>query len=107
MMDYSSSRSLTSMHPSIRHVNIRNVAKIVASKIIINTALQLQYNPDFFPQLGVSTYLNTHIAVAYFIDDRYFEHYGLQPEKLINFSDIYAQLLHDFYEFSGYQPDQL
>lgn len=31
----------------------------------------------------------------------YFEHYGLQPEKLINFSDIYAQLLHDFYEFQA------
>lgn len=33
MMNYSSSRILTSMHPSIRHLNIRNVAKIVASKI--------------------------------------------------------------------------
>ena len=107
MMDYSSSRILTSMHPSIRHLNIRNVAKIVASKIICNTQLQLQYNPDFCRQLGVSTYLNTHIGLAYFIDDRYFDHYGLQPESLINFSDIYAQLLHDFYEFSGYQPDQL
>jgi len=81
MMNYSSSRILTSMHPSIRHLNIRNVAKIVASKIICNTQLQLQYNPDFCRQLGVSTYLNT--------------------------SDVYAQLLHDFYEFSGYQPDQL
>ncbi|MCU4615679.1 hypothetical protein [Acinetobacter lwoffii] len=107
MMDYSSSRSLTSMHPSIRHVNIRNVAKIVASKIIINTALQLQYNPDFCRQLGVSTYLNTHIAVAYFIDDRYFEHFGLQPKELINFSDVYEKLLQDFYAISGYQPDQL
>lgn len=107
MMDYSSSRISTSMHPSIRHLNIRNVAKIVASKIIHNTALQLQYNSDFCRQLGVSSDLNTHIAVAYFIDNRYFEHYGLQPEKLINFSDIYAQLLHDFYEFLGYQPDQL
>ncbi len=57
MMDYSSSRVLTSMHPSIRHLNIRNVAKIVTSKIILNTALQLQYNPDFCRQLGVSTYL--------------------------------------------------
>ena len=101
------SRSLTSMHPSIRHVNIRNVAKIVASKIIINTALQLQYNPDFCRQLGVSTYLNTHIAVAYFIDDRYFEHFGLQPKELINFSDVYEKLLQDFYAISGYQPDQL
>ena len=53
MMDYSSSRVLTSMHPSIRHLNIRNVAKIVTSKIILNTALQLQYNPDFCRQLGV------------------------------------------------------
>ena len=33
MMDYSSSRVLTSMHPSIRHLNIRNVAKIVTSKL--------------------------------------------------------------------------
>ena len=107
MMNYSSSRILTSMHPSIRHLNIRNVAKIVASKIICNTQLQLQYNPDFCRQLGVSTYLNTHIGLAYFIDDRYFDHYGLQPENLINFSDVYAQLLHDFYEFSGYQLDQL
>ncbi len=77
MMNYSSSRILTSMHPSIRHLNIRNVAKIVASKIICNTQLQLQYNPDFCRQLGVSTYLNTHIGLAYFIDDRYFDHYGL------------------------------
>jgi len=66
MMNYSSSRILTSMHPSIRHLNIRNVAKIVASKIICNTQLQLQYNPDFCRQLGVSTYLNTHIGLAYF-----------------------------------------
>ena len=56
MMNYSSSRILTSMHPSIRHLNIRNVAKIVASKIICNTQLQLQYNPDFCRQLGVSAY---------------------------------------------------
>ncbi|ENW19531.1 MULTISPECIES: hypothetical protein [Acinetobacter] len=107
MMNYSSSRTSTSMHPSIRHLNIRNIAKIVASKIICNTQLQLQYNPDFCRQLGVSSDLNTHIAVAYFIDDRYFEHYGFQSKELINFSDIYAQLLDDFYEFSGYQPDQL
>ena len=107
MMDYSSSRVLTSMHPSIRHLNIRNVAKIIATKIIQNTALQLQYNPDFCRQLGVSTYLNTHIAVAYFIDDRYFEHFGLQPKELINFSDVYEKLLQDFYAISGYQPDQL
>ena len=85
MMDYSSSRIVTSMHSSIRHLNIRNVAKIVASKIICNTQLQLQYNPDFCRQLGVSTYLNTHIGLAYFIDDRYFDHYGLQPEKFNKF----------------------
>lgn len=107
MMDYSSSRVLTSMHPSIRHLNIRNVAKIVTSKIILNTALQLQYNPDFCRQLGVSTYLNTHIGLAYFIDARYFERYGLQPKQLINFSDVYEKLVQDFYEFSCYQPDQL
>ena len=107
MMDYSSSRVLTSMHPSIRHLNIRNVAKIVTSKIILNTALQLQYNPDFCRQLGVSTYHNTHLGLAYFIDNRYMYRFGLQPDNLINFSDVYAQLLHDFYEFSGYQPDQL
>lgn len=107
MMDYSSSRLLTSMHPSIRQLNIRNVSKIVTSKIIRNTALQMQYNPDFCRRLGVSTYLNTHIGLAYFIDDRYFDHYGLQPEKLINFSDVYAKLVNDFYVYSGYQPDQL
>lgn len=107
MMDYSSSRILTSMHPSIRHLNIRNIAKIIASKIICNTQLQLQYNPDFCRQLGVSTYLNTHIAVAYFIDDRYFEHFGLQPKELINFSDVYEKLSQDFYAISSYQPDQL
>ena len=86
MMDYSSSRVLTSMHPSLRHLNIRNIAKIVASKIICNTQLQLQYNSDFCRQLGVSSDLNTHIAVAYFIDDRYFEYYGFQSKELINFS---------------------
>lgn len=107
MMDYSSSRISTSMHPSIRHLNIRNVAKIVASKIIGNTQLQLQYNPDFCRQLRVSSDLSTHLAVAYFIDDRYFEHYGLQPKELINFSDVYEKLLQDFYDISGYQPDQL
>lgn len=106
-MDYSSSRLLTSMHPSIRQLNIRNVSKIVTSKIIRNTALQMQYNPDFCRRLGVSTYLNKHIGLAYFIDDRYFDHYGLQPEKLINFSDVYAKLVNDFYVYSGYQPDQL
>ena len=107
MMDYSSSRSLTSMYPSIRHLNIRNISKIVTSKIILNTALQMQYNADFCRQLGVSTYLNTHEGLAYFIDDRYFEHFGLQPKNLINFSDVYAQLVQDFFDISGYQPDQL
>ena len=107
MMDYSSSRILISMHPSIRHLNIRNVAKIVASNIIRNTALQLQYKPDFCRQLGVSTYLNTYAGLTYFIDDRYMQHYGLQPENLLHFSDIYAKLLQDFYDFSGYQPDHL
>ena len=105
MMDYSSSRVLTSMHPSIRHLNIRNVTKIVASKIIRNTQLQLQYNPDFCRQLRVSSDLSTYLAVAYFIDDRFMERFGLQPENLMNFSDVYAQLMQDFYEFSGYQPD--
>ena len=107
MMDYSSSRVLTSMHPSIRHLNIRNVAKIIATKIIQNTALQLQYNPDFCQQQRVTSYLNTHLAVAYFIDDRYFEHYGFQSKELISFSDVYEKLLQDFCEISGYQPDQL
>lgn len=51
--------------------------------------------------------LNTHIGLAYFIDARYFEHYGLQPKQLINFSDVYEKLVQDFYEFSCYQPDQL
>jgi hypothetical protein len=107
MMDYSSSRASTSIHPSIRHLNIRNVTKIVASKIISNTALQLQYNPDFCRQLGVSTHLNTHVGLAYFIDNRYMQRYGLQSSNLINFSDIYAKLVQDFYEYLGYQLDYL
>ena len=107
MMDYSANRILTSMHPSIRQLNIRNVSKIVASKIIMDTALQLQYNPYFCRLLGVSTSLNTHIGLAYFIDDRYFDHYGLQRENLINFSEVYEKLVQDFYEYSGYQPDRL
>ncbi|WP_051586587.1 hypothetical protein [Acinetobacter sp. Ver3] len=107
MMDYSANSILTSMHPSIRQLNIRNVSKIVASKIIMDTALQLQYNPYFCRRLGVSTSLNTHIGLAYFIDDRYFDHYGLQRENLINFSEVYEKLVQDFYEYSGYQLDQL
>ena len=67
----------------------------------------MQYNPDFCRQLGVSTYLNTHIGLAYFIDNRYMDRFGLEPENLINFSEVYAQLTQDFYEFSGYQPDHL
>ncbi len=50
---------LTSMHPSIRHLNIRNISKIVTSKIILNTALRMQYNPDFCRQLG-RIYLSKH-----------------------------------------------
>lgn len=49
--------------------------------------------------------INTHTGLAYFIDDRFMERFGLQPENLMNFSDVYAQLMQDFYEFSGYQPD--
>ena len=106
-MDYSSSRLLISMHPSIRHLNIRNVTKIVTSKIIRSTALQLQYNPEFCRQLGVNSSLNTHVGLAYFIDNRYVEHFGLQSTNLIHFSDVYAKLVQDFYEYSGYQSDYL
>ncbi|TCB57923.1 hypothetical protein [Acinetobacter terrae] len=86
-----------SIHPAIKHLNIRQISKLIATKIIETTALQMQFNNTFCQQLGVSEHLNTYQAVAYFTDNQYFEKYGFNKQGLINFQDLYGELLSIFY----------
>ncbi len=53
-----------SIHPVIRNLNVRQISKIIATKIIEATALQLQFNPIFCNKLDVAQHLNTFEAVA-------------------------------------------
>lgn len=84
------------IHPAIRSLNVRRISKMVATKIIEKTELNLQYNSSFCRQLNVATNLNTYEALAYYVDNRYFEKYSFSQFELINVSSIYDELLNDF-----------
>ncbi|RZG77809.1 hypothetical protein [Acinetobacter sp. WCHAc060025] len=89
------------IHPAIRNLNVRQIAKIIATKIIETTALQLQFNTIFCNQLDVAQHLNSYEAVAYFVDQQFFERYGFNQLELINVSTIYDEVLSDFQKKFG------
>lgn len=91
------SKTLISIHPAIRNLNVSQISKIIATKIIETTALQLHFNSSFCNQLSVADHLNTYEAVTYFIDNQFFEKYGFNSsESLINFHEVYGELLNEF-----------
>ncbi len=90
------------IHPAIRSLNVRRISKMVATKIIEKTELNLQYNSSFCRQLNVATDLNTYEALAYYVDNRYFEKYSFSQFELINVSSIYDELLNDFQNIFWY-----
>ena len=88
-MNNASSRGLNAIHASVNHLNIRAVSKIIATKIIQETELQHDFNPQFCAMLGVASHLNTHYALAYFIDGRFVTNFGVELDhRLIPFSEI-------------------
>lgn len=91
------------IHPSIRNLNVRKISKIIASKIIEKTELNLQYNSSFCRQLNVATDLNTYEALAYYVDNQYVERYGFNKYGLINFHEIYDELWSEFRYKVNYQ----
>ena len=95
-MSNSPSHIPITIHPAIRSLNVRRISKMVATKIIEKTELNLQYNSSFCRQLNVATDLNTYEALAYYVDNRYFEKYSFSQFELINVSSIYDELLNDF-----------
>lgn len=95
-MSSSLSHIPVSVHPTIRNLNVRQISKIIATKIIETTALQLQVNPTLCKQLSVAPHLNTYEAVAYFTDNQYFEAYGFSPSKLATFHQVYEELIFQF-----------
>lgn len=86
-----------SIHPAIRNLNVRQISKIIATKIIEATALQLQFNPILCNKLDVAQHLNTFEAVAYFTDNQYFEKYGFNKQGIINYQELSNELLSIFY----------
>ncbi|MFV5591117.1 hypothetical protein [Acinetobacter variabilis] len=86
-----------SIHPAIRNLNVRQISKMIATKIIENTALQIQFNRSFCQELGVAEHLNTYQAVAYFTDNQYFEKYGFNRSGLITMQEVYNEVLSMFY----------
>lgn len=96
-MSTSPDHLLVSIHPTIRNMNVRQISKMIATKVIETTALQLQFNNTFGQQLGVSEHLNTYQAVAYFTDNQYFEKYGFNRSGLITMQEIYNDVLSIFY----------
>lgn len=97
-MNNSSHVVLKSIRSEIRNLNVRTISKIVASKIIETTALQLLFEPGFCKQLNVARHLTTYEAVAYFVDNQFFEEYGFQQVSLISLQNIYDQLSTSFYD---------
>ena len=95
-MSNSPSHLPVSIHPSVRNLNVRKISKIIASKIIEKTELNLHYNSSFCRQLNVATDLNTCEAVAYYIDNQYFEKYGFNRSGLINFHEVYDEFWAEF-----------
>lgn len=95
-MSNSPSHIPTFIHPVIQNLNVRHISKMIATKIIENTALQIQFNRSFCQELGVAEHLNTYQAVAYFTDNQYFEKYSFNRSGLINFHEIYDELWSEF-----------
>ncbi|MGU3289042.1 hypothetical protein ACLBWM_05405 [Acinetobacter radioresistens] len=91
------------IHPAIRNLNVRQIAKIIATKIIETTALQLQFNTIFCNQLDVAQHLNSYEAVAYFVDQQFFEKYSVDQYTLIKFYEIYLEIWKDFNAKVNYQ----
>ena len=96
-MSSSPSHIPVSIHPAIRNLNVRQISKMIATKIIENTALQIQFNRSFCQELGVAEHLNTYQAVAYFTDNQYFEKYGFNRSGLITMQEVYNEVLSMFY----------
>ena len=48
---------LNSIKPEIRNLNVRTISKMIASKIITTTELQLQREPNFCKILNVAQHL--------------------------------------------------
>ena len=78
---------LNSIKPEIRNLNVRTISKMIASKIITTTELQLQREPNFCKILNVAQHLTTYEAVTYFVDNQFFEEYGFQQLSLIRLQD--------------------
>ena len=91
------------IHPAIKNLNVRQISKIIASKIIEKTELNLQYNSLFCTKLNVATDFNTYEAVAYYIDNQYFEKYGFKKPTLINIQTVYEELFSDFSSIIKYE----
>ncbi len=84
------------INPRIKNLNVRQISKMIASKIIETTALQLHLNPSFCNQLSVSNHLNTYEAVTYFVDNQFFERYGFDISRLITFQEFYDEFWAEF-----------
>lgn len=84
------------IHPAIRNLNVRQISKMIATRIIEATELQIQFNRYFCHQLGVADHLNTYQAVTYFVDNQFFERYGFNRSRLINFHEVYDELWSKF-----------
>jgi len=97
-MSSSPSHLPVSIHPAIRNLNVRQISKMIATKIIETTELQLQFNSAFCKQLDVSQYLNSYEAVAYFIDQQFFEIYGLNRHEIFSFHEVYEELYFELRE---------
>lgn len=97
-MSNSPSRPPVSIHPAIRNLNVRQISKMIAMRIIEATELQIQFNSYFCHQLGVADHLNTYQAVTYFIDNQFFEKYSFNRSELINFHEVYDELYFEFRE---------
>ena len=95
-MSNSPSHLPVSIHPAIRNLNVRQISKMIATRIIEATELQIQFNSYFCHQLGVTDHLNTYQAVTYFIDNQFFERYGFNRSGLINFHEVYDELWSEF-----------
>lgn len=80
------------IHPAICNLNVRQISKMIATKIIENTALQQCWNTSFCVQLSVADHLNTYQALTYFIDNQFFEIYGFNKFKIVSFNEIYDEL---------------
>ena len=102
-MSNSPSHLPVSIHPAIRNLNVRQISKMIATRIIEATELQIQFNSYFCHQLGVADHLNTYQAVTYFIDNQFFERYGFNKFEIVSFNEIYDELYCEFKNKINYQ----